>query len=68
MRYVVDDRFIDQVEKLVKQVKDLKSASMSPWDRLRWERAMTTARAVLLNIEDGFDEEGEGGESNEKTD
>ena len=55
MRYVLDDRFIDQVEKLVKQVKGLRSASMSPWDRLRWDRAMTTARAVLLNIEDGFE-------------
>lgn len=57
MRYVVDDRFIDQVEKLVKQVKGLKSASMSPWDRLRWARAMAMAKAVLLNIEDGFEAE-----------
>jgi hypothetical protein len=56
MKYIVEDRFIDKVEALIKAVEDCYSSRLNPVDRARWFKAHAIAREIKLDIEDGFEE------------
>lgn len=55
MKYIVEDRFIDKVEDLIRAVKDSYSSRLNPVDRSRWAKAHAIATDIKLDIEDGFE-------------
>ena len=55
MKYIVEDRFIDEIEALIKAVDDSYSSRLNPVDRARWFKAHAIATDIKLDIEDGFE-------------